>query len=402
MDHVLVACVQQRMDILASHEEFENQMRRFMRLAQAKAAQIVVFPELMGLMLAPPLFSGVKLGFMKQASQGRQPGTGPVKRGVKRVAEAAADALGGYRGSLVGLLKKKSDSLWEVYADSLGRLAREFGAVVVGGSLYVRDPETEAVRERACVFDVDGQLVGWQDKLNLTPDDQELAEPGTTLSAIDTRFGRLGLLSGWDALYPELARALAFQGAELLVGLAASPGVAQAQTIRSALALRAEENQVFAVASFLLGPNLIGRSNRDEYVGQSAVLAPISLTDRGSGVLAQVGTNRAEGLIAARLDYAALHRLWETSNFRPRQQMVLGDQGVALAERYRQGLTLEQAAARWVAPAEEPLAVQPPPPAEPPPVERAPALEPASTFARVYEAPLPLEKPADEPGAGQG
>jgi len=397
MDKVVVACVQQRTSVLASHEEFEAQLRRFMRLAQSKAAQLVVLPELVGLMLAPPLFSGVKLGFMRQVSQGKQPGAGPVQRGVKRVAEAATDALGGYRGSLAGMLKKKSDSLWTTYSDTFGRMAREFGMVVVGGSVFVRDPGTDSVRHRACVFDVDGQMVGYQDKLNLSADEQELVEPGTELATIDTRLGRLGLLLGWDVLYPELPRALVAKGAEVLVGLAACPGAGQGQIVRAALAMRTEENQVYSVASFLIGPNYLGKASREEYLGQSAVLAPISLTDRGTGVLVQMGTNRTEGLIAASLDYAALHTLWQTGDFRPRQQMVLANAASVLADLYGQGRTIDQAARE----ATEPLVPEPPaiaePPAEPEAAPEMVALEestPPEGAARFEMIPVP---PEDEP-----
>ena len=355
MDKVTIACVQQRNVIVASQEEFEVQARRFIRLAQAKSAQLVIFPELAGLMLAPSLFSGIKRSFIKRADKGKQPGAGAVQRGVKRLADAAAGALGGYWGSLDGLMRKNSGDLWHAYVDTFGRLAQESGIIVVGGSLYVRDYETDTLRHRAYVFGIDGHILGYQDKLNLTPDEQEWVVPGTDLTILDAPFGRFGLLIGQDLLYPELARLVAVQGAELLVGIAAIPGAAQAQVIRSALALRAEENQIFTAASFLLGPNYLGQVSREDYLGQSAVLAPTSLTHRGSGVLTQVGTNRAESLIAAELDYEQLHHLWRTSDFRPRQQMNLGNLGLVLAEMYRDGLTIEQGIEQRIAgPAAEP------------------------------------------------
>jgi hypothetical protein len=177
--------------------------------------------------------------------------------------------------------------------------------------------------------------------------------------------------------------------------------------LRNALAMRVEENQVFAVASFLIGPNYIGQLNRDDYLGQSAILAPISLTDRGSGVLVQMGTNRTEGLISATLDFAALHSLWQTSNFRPRQQMVLANAGSVLAEVYDQGLSIDQSAARHApVPSPEsaealipagaepllpPVAVVGPEPGIAPVVERAEGAAPE---------PRPVE-PAPPPPAGQ-
>jgi predicted amidohydrolase len=405
MDKVTIACVQQRNVIVADQQEFETQARRFVRLAQTKSAQLVIFPELAGLMLAPSLFSGIKRSFIKRADKGKQPGAGAVQRGVKRLADAAAGALGGYWGSLDGLLRKNSGGLWQAYVDTFGRLAQDSGIVVVGGSLYVRDYETDTLRHRAYVFGIDGQILGYQDKLNLTPDEKEWVVPGTDLAIFDAPFGRFGLLIGHDLLYPELARLVAIQGAELLAGIAAVPGAAQSQVIRSALALRAEENQIFTAASFLLGPNYLGQTTREDYLGQSAIFAPTSLTPRGSGVLTQVGTNRAESLIAAELDSEALRRLWRTSDFRPRQQMNVGNLGLILAEIYRDGLTIEEGIEQRIAgPAAEPVpepiaesALLPGPylpgspmeaePAEEVPVEAEPAEEMPATLDEMKDLP---------------
>ncbi len=390
MENVAVACVQQRMSIFPTHEEFEGEARRFLRQAQAKAARLTIFPELAGLMLAPPLISGLKLGFIKREDEGRRRGAGFLSRSLGSMASTTAGAMGGgFRGSLDRLLRKKSDTLRDAYLETFGRLALEFGTAIVGGSVYLYDEETGTVRNRAYVFDVDGQVLGYQDKLNLAPDEQELAVPGTDLTAFQTRFGRLGLLIGRDALYPELARLLVVQGADLLIGIAASPGAAPASVVRSAMALRAEENQVFSATSFLLGPNYLGRGTRDEFYGQSALMGPISLTPRGDGILVQAGTDRTEGLITTELDLDELYNLRQTSRFRPRQEMHLGNLGPILAEIYQKGLTIEQAIEqRITAPAEplpEPPAFEFVLPAEAPP--EVPEAEPEALALSEVEAP---------------
>ena len=166
MDKVTIACVQQRNAIVSSQEEFESLAKRVMRLGQTKSVQLVIFPELAGLMLAPPLFSGIKRGFIKRADKGKQPGAGAMQRGVKRLADAAAGALGGYWGSMDGLLRKNSGGLWHAYVDTFGRLAQEHGIVVVGGSLYVRDYETDTLRHRAYVFGLDGKIPPFRSRLS--------------------------------------------------------------------------------------------------------------------------------------------------------------------------------------------------------------------------------------------
>jgi predicted amidohydrolase len=356
MNKVTVACVQPRMSIFATREEFEAEARRYLRQAQAKAAHLTIFPEQAGVMLAPQLISGVKRGFVARADQSKRPGAGFLSRRIGGVSKAAAGAMGGgFRGSMERLVRKKSDLLRDLCFETFGSLAREFATAIVAGSLYLYDEETDTIRNRAYVFNSDGEVLGYQDKLNLAPDEQQLAAPGTDLPTFQTRFGRFGLLLGRDAIYPELARLLVIQGADLLIGIAASPGSAQAQVLRAALSLRTEENQVFTAASFLLGPNYLGRDNREDFYGQSALLAPISMTPRGDGVLVQTGTNRTEGLIAADLEMDELQGLRATSRFRPRQEMHLGGLGSILAEMYRNELTIEQAIEQRIATPFEPM-----------------------------------------------
>jgi predicted amidohydrolase len=383
MEGITVACIQNRMSIPATREEFEAEARRYLRQAQSKAAQITIFPELSGVMLAPPLISGFKLGFVKRADQAKQPSAGFLSRGLGSVSQAAAGALGGgFRGSVSRLLRKNSDALRDLYFDVFGSLAREFGTAIIGGSLYLYDTETDSLRNRAYMIDADGEVLGFQDKFNIASDEEDLASPGSDLRAFQTRFGRLGLLIGRDIVYPELARLLTIQGVDLIVGIAASPGTAQARVLRSALALRAEENQVFTAACFLLGPNYLGKDSREEYFGQSAIMAPISLTERGDGLLVQAGTERSESMIAANLSIEALHDLHQTSRFRPRQEMNLGNLGPVLADLYQQGLTIEQAIERAIAgPAEpepRPILFEPVSPSEPMPASQQEVAEPSS------------------------
>jgi predicted amidohydrolase len=408
MENLIVACVQQRMSIPPTRDEFEAEARRFLRQAQAKAARLTIFPELTGLMLAPPLISGFKLGFIKREDQGKRRDAGFLSRSLGRMAGTTAGALGGgFRGSLDRLLRKKSDALKDAYLETFGRLAREFGTAIVGGSLYLYDSETETIKNRSYLFDVSGDVLGYQDKFNLAPDERDLAAPGTELTAFEVRGHRVGLLIGHDVLYPEFSRLLAIQGIDLLAGIAAIPGAAAASVLRSALALRAEENQVFAACSFLVGPNHLGRDNREDFFGQSALMAPISLSPRGDGFLIQAGTDRTEGLIAAELKMDDLYALRQNSRFRPRQEMYLGNVGPVLAEVYRQGLTIDQAIEQGIAgpvqAVSEAAAFQPIELEEAP--QEMPEPEPEALPPSEPEAPPPAEPEAlpldSEPRAGE-
>ena len=66
---------------------------------------------------------------------------------------------------------------------------------------------------------------------------------------MDTPVGRLGLLFGEEALYPEAGRVLAYQGAELLVILGATTDEVTASYIRQAAGVGAGES-VFCADQF--------------------------------------------------------------------------------------------------------------------------------------------------------
>jgi predicted amidohydrolase len=263
-------------------------------------------------------------------------------------------------GSLKRLLAKNSESLRQAYLDTFGALAREFGTAIVAGSVYLYDEDSESIRNRSYLFDAGGDPVGWQDKLNPPAEERELTTPGTRLPVFQTKFGRVGILIGQDLLYPELARLLALQGADLIAGVCACPGTAQASLLRAALALRAEENQLYTLACFLVGPDLLGRTGGEDYVGQSALLAPAALSPRGDGILSELGSGRSEGVITALLQGAPLQEIRQIGGFRPRAEMNLAGLGPALAQFYAREQTLDQALEQRQAGAAEPAPASPP------------------------------------------
>jgi N-carbamoylputrescine amidase len=102
---------------------------------------------------------------------------------------------------------------------TLGRLARELGIVIVASLFERRAPGI--YHNTAAVLDTFGEVVGIYRKMHI-PDDPLYYEkfyftPGDTgFVNFDTRFGRLGVLVCWDQWYPEGARVSALGGANIL------------------------------------------------------------------------------------------------------------------------------------------------------------------------------------------
>ena len=101
-----------------------------------------------------------------------------------------------------------------------GELAKECGVVIVTSLFERRAPGL--YHNTAVVIERDGTIAGKYRKMHI-PDDPAYYEkfyftPGDIgFHPIDTSLGRLGVLVCWDQWYPEAARLMALQGAELLI-----------------------------------------------------------------------------------------------------------------------------------------------------------------------------------------
>jgi len=124
----------------------------------------------------------------------------------------------------------------------------------------------EAGERRNVALCVSGDgVLGRHDKVHLPPAERFAYTPGDRFEAFDTPVGRLGMLVCYDKLFPEAARALALDGAEIVCAMAAWPvdrrkpaaQVAADRQTRHFDAVdvcRAVENQITWVASNQTGP----------------------------------------------------------------------------------------------------------------------------------------------------
>ncbi len=104
--------------------------------------------------------------------------------------------------------------------DFFGRIAKDCGVVIVTSLFEKRAPGL--YHNTAVVIEKDGTIAGKYRKMHI-PDDPAYYEkfyftPGDLgFHPIDTSVGRLGVLVCWDQWYPEAARLMALQGAEILI-----------------------------------------------------------------------------------------------------------------------------------------------------------------------------------------
>lgn len=323
MDKLIVASAQQQMRLFDSIESYRKELHRFLHMARAKGAVLIVFPALSGVMAASHRVEGFRVGLLKQADAQRRSNKSFWARTRSALASGTAALLSAnFRNAFEQLLHNDPAALAADYEPLFAEMARTYEMTIVAGSAYLSDAGG-VTRHRAMVFGPDGAVLGRHDKLALSREDEGLAVAGDVWHVIDTPVGRLGVLIGEEALYPEAGRVLAYQGAELLVALAAAGDQALAAYVRHGALAQAQENRIFALTSFLVGKNYLAADEGvgASFVGKSGIYAPLELTPRYTGVLVEMGTAESEGLLTAELDRGLLRKFWANGTEPVRQRM---------------------------------------------------------------------------------
>ena len=155
--------------------------------------------------------------------------------------------------------------------------------------------ESNRVRAASLVINSSGEQVARYDKIHMF--DAEVAdghrnyresssfEPGTTVIAVDSPVGRVGLSVCYDLRFPELYRQLFLEKCELIAVPSAFTRVTGAAHFEVLLRARAIENTSYIVAACQTGKHDSGR----ETYGHSMVISPwgeiLGCLEQDEGVL---------------------------------------------------------------------------------------------------------------------
>ena len=171
----------------------------------------------------------MKIGFLQQHNVEDR------KTNIVRLAEGVADLA--KRGAQLIVLQELHNSLYFCQTEDVrlfdlaetipgpstqlfGELAKEHHVVIVTSLFEKR--AAGLYHNTAVVIEADGKIAGTYRKMHI-PDDPAYYEkfyftPGDLgFHPINTSVGKLGVMVCWDQWYPEAARLMALQGAELLI-----------------------------------------------------------------------------------------------------------------------------------------------------------------------------------------
>lgn len=280
-DSVRLAAVQYQQRRLDSFQEFEEKVTYFVEVAADYGCDFVVFPEHLTLQL---------LSLEKER-------LGP-ERALARLSE--------YTPRLEDFFRRLS-------------LAKKIN-LIAGSHLCLT--ESGRVQNLAMVCLRDGSL-HHQAKIHPTPNERQAwnLSGGEQLAVIPSDCGPVGVLICYDSEFPELARHLVDQGAEILFVPFCTDERQGYLRVRYCCQARAVENQVYVAMSGNVG-HLPGVYNMDIQYAQSCILTPCDLPFARDGIACEATPN-AEMMVFAEVNLATLRQARQSGtvqNLRDRRE----------------------------------------------------------------------------------
>ncbi len=249
---VRVATVQFQVRPLESEKQFEKQIEYFVDVAADYRSDFIAFPELVTL----PLLS--------------------VQQKQKMSPEESVHHMTKYTKRFLMFMQE---------------LAISYNINIIGGSHPTAVESEDDIRNISYVFLRDGSIHA-QDKLHPTQPERYWwnIKGGSTMTAIQTDCGPIGVMIGYDAEFPETARYLADQGALILFAPFCADERQGYMRMRYCCQARAVENQCYVVMSGVCG-TLPDIEDMDINYAESCILTPCDFAFARDGIAATAAPN---------------------------------------------------------------------------------------------------------------
>ena len=264
---VRVCAVQYALRTISSFQEFADHVESFVDVADDYDADLIVFPELLGVQLMGPTS-----------------GEGEPAEVMRRLASEHVDSF---------------DALFK-------RLATEYERIIVGGTMP-RLEEDRLLNVASIYFPKAEPL--HQAKLHLTPAERKIWKfsPGRDLLVVDTDFGKFAVAICYDVQFPELVKILCnHHGVELVVVPYMTDDRRGTCRVTTCARARAIENQIYTVTAGMVG-SLPLMTDLTSQFAQSGIYTPADFAFPMDGIATEAAAN-VEQVIVADLDLAILDR----------------------------------------------------------------------------------------------
>lgn len=262
MREITVAIVQMKPRLGEAEENLVKMTEMVSKIASQQKVDLIVFPEL--------ITSGNELGLRFTELAQRVP------------------------GPTVNLLAQR---------------ANEYGVFIAFG-MVTKERVESVLYNSAVLVGPDGELLDMYNKIHLRGEERMAFREGFKLPVVPTEIGNIGLMIGYDLAFPEVARSLALDGAEIICVIA-NWEAANIDEWKTYVRARAYENSVFMAAA-----NRVGEDVTLNFGGESMVVGP-----RGQ-IVASLATETdpesgapLEGFAVARIDLDEVRKFREEFQF---------------------------------------------------------------------------------------
>lgn len=221
MREITVATVQMKPELGKTENNLVKMSDYISTISSQQKVDLIIFPEL--------ITSGYELGVQFTEIAQRVPGPA-----INLMAQRAADA-----------------------------------GVYVAFGLATKEKVESIIYNSAVLIGPEGELLGHYNKVHLRGEERMAFREGYKLPVFDAgELGRIGLMIGYDLAFPEVARALALDGGELLCCLT-NWEKQYVDEFKAYVRARAYENALFVAAA-----NRVGEDVTMSFGGESMIVGP--------------------------------------------------------------------------------------------------------------------------------
>lgn len=295
---IKVGSCQLKLKLMKTPLEYVEDMYRYTDRAAKEGVQLLVFPENNSFQLLGLLPGVEAMAKNMDTNNGKQETV-----------------------SIADLLRFVSPVFNKVAQETFSFLARSYGIYIMAGSFpYAEGPN---LLNRAFLYGPKGNMIGIQDKVHLMPIEHEWGlTQGKKFQVFSTLVGNVSMPVCMDATYFETFRILAYLGAEIITVPIANPEPYNFWLALRGIWPRVQESLVYGIKSAMVG-DFLGFT----FTGKSGIYAPMELTSKRNGILAESKYSNKEDLVTASINLEALRKLRNSHPY-------LGDKNLAIAQKY--------------------------------------------------------------------
>jgi predicted amidohydrolase len=251
-NRIRIASLQYFIRPVQSFDQFADQVSALVETAADYDCRLVVFPEYFSVQL-------LTLGALRS----------PIREQIRSLAGQAPRVV-----------------------ELMGGLAAKHGLYILGGTIPVHDEPDSPLHNEAFFFNACGRYET-QGKLHMTrfeAEDWHVAAR-RRLKVFDTALGRIAVTICYDVEFPEIARAAARAGAQMLLVPSCTDDRQGFLRVRYCAHARAIENQIYVIVAHTVGSLPMVPAVSLNY-GQAAILTPSDFPFSRDGILAEGHPNQ--------------------------------------------------------------------------------------------------------------